>query len=64
MDGTLVPTRDRRVAAPSKNDRSCTNLQAAIDANSRLVIVTSEPQPSNRNDTIVYRESGMDTTLR
>ena len=63
VDGTLVPTRDRRVAAPSKNYRYSTNLQVAIDADSRLVIATSDPQPGNRNDTTVYRESGMDQTL-
>ncbi len=32
VDGTLVPTRDHRVAAPSKNYRYSTNLQVAIDA--------------------------------
>lgn len=63
VDGTMVPTRDRRVAAPSKNYRYSTNLQVAIDADSRLVIATSDPQPGNRNDTTVYRESGMDQTL-
>lgn len=64
VDGTLVPTRDRRVAAPSKNYRYSTNLhQPPIDVDSRLVIATSEPQPGNRNDTTVYRESGMDQKL-
>ncbi|MCA1229553.1 transposase family protein [Saccharopolyspora sp. 6M] len=60
VDGTLVPTRDRRVAAPSKNYRYSTNLQVAIDADSRLVIATSDPRPGNHNDTTVYRDSGMD----
>lgn len=59
VDGTLVPTRDRRVAAPSKNYRYSTNVQVAIDADSRLVIATGDPQPGNRNDTLAYRESGM-----
>lgn len=36
VDGTLVPTRDHRLAAPSKNYRYSTNVQIAIDA--RLVI--------------------------
>ena len=63
VDGTLVPTRDRRVAAPSKNYRYSTNLQVAIDADSRLVIATSDPHPGNRNDTTVYRDSGMDQKL-
>lgn len=63
VDGTLVPTRDRRVAAPSKNYRYSTNLQVAIDADSRLVIAISKPQPVNRNDTTAYRECGMDQKL-
>jgi hypothetical protein len=32
----------------------------AIDANIRLVIALGGPQPGNRNDTIVYRSSGID----
>ena len=34
-----------------------------VDAESCLVIATSQPQPGNRNDTTVYRESGMDQAL-
>jgi hypothetical protein len=59
VDGTLVPTRDHRVAAPSKNYRYSTNLQVAIDADTRLVVATGDPQPGNHNDTTVYRESGI-----
>jgi hypothetical protein len=36
VDGTLVPTRDRTIAASSKNYRYSTNVQVVIDANSRL----------------------------
>jgi hypothetical protein len=32
VDGTLVSTRDHRLAAPSKNYRYSTNVQIAIDA--------------------------------
>jgi hypothetical protein len=35
----------------------------AIDASTRLVIAVGEPQPGNRNDTIVYRTSGIDQAL-
>ncbi|MET7966263.1 transposase family protein [Micromonospora sp. NPDC005305] len=63
VDGTLIPTRDHRLAAPSKNYRNSTNLQVAIDASTRLVIAVGDPQPGNRNDTIVYRTSGIDQTL-
>jgi hypothetical protein len=59
VDGTLVPTRDHRLAAPSKNYRYSTNVQIAIDADTRLVIATGDPQPGNRNDTTVYRTSGI-----
>lgn len=40
VDGTLVPTRDHRLAAPSKNYRYSANVQVAIDADTRLVIAT------------------------
>jgi hypothetical protein len=63
VDGTLVPTRDHRVAAPSKNYRYSTNVQVAIDADTRLVIATSDPHPGNRNDCTVYRDSGMQQEL-
>ncbi|MEU4712372.1 transposase family protein [Micromonospora purpureochromogenes] len=63
VDGTLVPTRDHRLATPSKNYRYSTNLQVAIDASTRLVIAVGDPQPGNRNDTIVYRTSGIQQKL-
>lgn len=55
-DGTLIPTREHRLAAPGKNGYS-TNLQVAI------VLAVGDPQPGNRNDTIVYRTSGIDQKL-
>jgi len=63
VDGTLIPTRDHRLASQSKNYRYSTNLQVAIDANTRLVIALGDPQPGNRNDTIVYRSSGINQQL-
>ncbi|SCG19461.1 DDE superfamily endonuclease [Micromonospora echinofusca] len=33
--------------------------QIAIDASTRLVIAVGDPQPGTRNDTIVYRTSGI-----
>jgi DDE superfamily endonuclease len=63
VDGTLVATRDHTLANPSKNYRYSTNVQVAIDANTRLVIATGDPQPGNRNDTVVYRTSGIQQTL-
>ena len=32
--------------------------RVAIDASTRLVIAVGDPQPGNRNDTIVYRTAG------
>ncbi|WP_433264780.1 transposase family protein [Actinosynnema sp. CS-041913] len=63
VDGTLVPTRDHRLAARSKNYRYSTNLQVAVDADTRLVIATGEPKPGNRNDCTVYRDSGIADVL-
>jgi hypothetical protein len=59
VDGTLVPTRDHRLATPSKNYRYSTNVQIAIDAETRLVIATGDPRPGSRNDCTVYRDSGI-----
>ncbi len=63
VDGTLIPTRDHRLAARSKNYRYSTNLQVAIDANTRLVVALGDPQPGNHHDTTVYRTSGIDQQL-
>jgi len=59
VDGTLVPTRDRGVAASSKNYRYSTNHQVGIDANTRLVVAAGRPLPGNRHDARAYRESGV-----
>jgi DDE superfamily endonuclease/Helix-turn-helix of DDE superfamily endonuclease len=63
VDGTLVPTRDHRLAAPSKNYRYSANVQVAIDADTRLVIATGDAHPGNRNDCTVYRDSGIEHEL-
>ncbi|RFC78150.1 transposase [Streptomyces sp. AcE210] len=58
VDGTLVPTRDHRVAEQSKNYRYSTNHQVVIDADTRLVVVVGKPLPGNRNDCKAWAESG------
>jgi hypothetical protein len=63
VDGTLIPTRDHRLATPSKNYRYSTNVQVAIDAETRLVIATGDPRPGSRNDCTVYRDSGIAEAL-
>ncbi|MEU5547686.1 transposase family protein [Streptomyces sioyaensis] len=64
VDGTLVPTRDRSVAASSKNYRYSTNLQVVIDANGRLVVAIGLPLPGSRNDCRAFTESGVDRACR
>jgi hypothetical protein len=58
VDGTLVPTRDRSIAAPSKNYRCSTNHQVVID------VVVGVPLPRNRNDCRAYGESGAEHAVR
>jgi hypothetical protein len=43
VDDTLIPTRDHRLAAPSKNYRYSTDLQVAIDTDTRLAVATGDP---------------------
>jgi hypothetical protein len=58
VDGTLVPTRDHQVAAPSKNYRYSVNVQVIIDADTQLVVAVGDPKPGNRNDCTAYEDSG------
>ncbi len=59
---SLVGEHRPPARGPSTN-RYSANLQVAIDANTRLVIALGDPQPGNRNDTIVYRSSGINAQL-
>lgn len=58
VDGTLVPTRDHKVAAQSKNCRFSTNHQVVIDADTELVVALGRPLPGNRNGCRAWTESG------
>ncbi|MEV6225571.1 transposase, partial [Nocardia fluminea] len=58
VDGTLVPTRDHKVAVPSKNYRYSTNHQVVIDADTELVVALGKPLSGNRNDCRAWAESG------
>lgn len=55
-----MPTRDRSIAASSKNYRYSTNLQVVIDANSRVVVAIGLPLPGSRNACRAFTESGVD----
>ncbi|WP_328508920.1 transposase family protein [Streptomyces mirabilis] len=59
VDGTLVPVRDRKVGASSRNYRFSANVQVIIDADTRLVVATASPAPGNRADAHVWRDSGL-----
>ncbi|MEQ4607618.1 transposase [Streptomyces cavourensis] len=59
VDGTLVPVRDRTVAASSRNYRFSANVQVIIDADSRLVIASARPVPGNKADAHAWRESDL-----
>ncbi|MCQ6554852.1 transposase [Streptomyces sp. C10-9-1] len=59
VDGTLIPVRDRKVGASSRNYRFSANVQVIIDADSRLVIAAARPAPGNTADAHVWRESDL-----
>lgn len=63
VDGTLVPTRDHKIAEKSKNYRYSTNHQVVIDADTRLVVVVGRPLPGNRNDCKAWDESGAQSAV-
>lgn len=58
VDGTLVSTRDHKVAEQSENYRYSTTHQVVIDAGSRLVVAVGRPLPGNRHDCRARAESG------
>jgi hypothetical protein len=57
VDGTLLPTRDHRRAARSKNYRWSCNAQLLIRRRDLTVVATVAGGPGNRNDTVHYRGS-------
>ncbi|MGV9855538.1 transposase family protein [Streptomyces sp. NPDC003442] len=64
VDGTLVPVRDRKVGASSRNYRFSANVQVIIDADTRLVVATARPAPGNKADAHVWRNSGLPDQCR
>ena len=59
VDGTLVPVRDRRVGASSRNYRFSANVQVIIDADTKLVVAAARPVPGNTADAKAWRNSGL-----
>src|SRR4051812_6336170 len=64
IDGTLVPTRDHRAAAKSKNYRWSCNAQVLVRRRDLRVVAISGGGPGNRNDRIHYRGSQIETLCR
>lgn len=59
VDGTLIPVRDRRVAAPSRAYRFSVNVQVIVDADTRLVIAAARPVTGTTADAHARRASGL-----
>lgn len=59
VDGTLIPVRDRKIGASSRNYRFSANVQVIVDADTRLVIASARPAPGNKADAHVWRESDL-----
>ncbi|KOV73602.1 MULTISPECIES: IS5/IS1182 family transposase [unclassified Streptomyces] len=59
VDGTLIPVRDRKVAASSRNYRLSANVQVITDADTRLVVASARPAPGNKADAHVWQESNL-----
>lgn len=57
VDGTLIPTRDHRRAAKSKNYRWSCNAQILARRRDLRIIATAAGGPGNRNDPVHYRGS-------
>ena len=57
LDGTLIPTRDHRRAARSKNYRWSCNAQVLIRRRDRRALAIGTGGPGNRNNTVHYRGS-------
>jgi hypothetical protein len=64
LDGTLVPTRDHSTAAKSKNYRWSCNAQVLVHAPDLQVVALAAGGPGNRNDTIHYRGSALESMCR
>ncbi|MGW5421648.1 transposase family protein [Streptomyces sp. NPDC003943] len=59
VDGTLIPVRDRKTGASSRNYRFSANVQVIIDADTKLVIAAARPVPGNTADAKAWRDSGL-----
>jgi hypothetical protein len=61
VNGTLIPTRDHRRVARSKNCRWSCNAPVLIRRRDLRIIATTAGGPANRNDAVHYRGSRIAT---
>lgn len=59
LGGRVIPVRDRRVGASSRNYRFSANVQVIVDADTKLVIATARPVPGTAADARAWRDSGL-----
>lgn len=59
VDGTLIPVRDRKAGASSRNYHFSANVQVVIDADTKLVIAAARPVPGDTADVKTWRDSGL-----
>jgi hypothetical protein len=64
VDGTLIPTRDHRCAARSKNYRWSCNAQVLVRRRDLRIVATSAGGPGSRNDPVHYRGSRVERLCR
>lgn len=64
LDGTLVPTRDHRRAAKSKNYRWSCNAQLLIRRRDLAIVASTAGGPGNRNDPVHYRGSALESLCK
>jgi hypothetical protein len=64
VDGTLIPTRDHRRAARSKNYRWSCNAQILIRRRDLRIVDTIAGGPGNRNDSVHYRGSNIEALCK
>jgi hypothetical protein len=64
VDGTLIPTRDHRRAARSKNYRWSCNAQVLVRRRDLRILAVVAGGPGNRNDVTHYRGSRVQTLCR
>jgi hypothetical protein len=64
VDGTLIPTRDHRRAARSKNYRWSCNAQILIRRRDLRIVAATAGGPGNRNDPVHYRGSTIETLCK